>query len=64
MGWFNSVSIRYKILSIVFISVFGFAVGLVYNYQVTSKNNVRLNNVSDVYYPTLEKNSVEYRAVR
>ncbi len=55
MGWFNSVSIRYKILSIVFISVFGFAVGLVYNYQVTSENNVRLNNVSDVYYPTLEK---------
>jgi methyl-accepting chemotaxis protein len=55
MSWFNSVSIRYKILSIVVISVLGFAVGLIYNYQVTSENNVRLSNVSEVYYPTLEK---------
>ncbi len=55
MNWFNSVSIRYKILTIVVLAVLGFAVSLVYNYQVTSANNARLDNVSDVYFPTLKR---------
>lgn len=55
MNWFNSVSIRYKILTIVVLAVLGFTVSLVYNYQVTSANNARLDNVSDVYFPTLKR---------
>ena len=55
MNWFNSVSIRYKILSIVVFSILGFAISLIYNYQVTSSNNLRLNNVSELYFPTLKK---------
>ncbi|VAW68426.1 Methyl-accepting chemotaxis sensor/transducer protein [hydrothermal vent metagenome] len=54
MSWFNSVSIRYKILFIVALSILGFVFNLVYSYQVTSKNSVRLYKVSDVYFPTLE----------
>lgn len=55
MNHFNSMSIRHKILSIVVLSVLGFAINLIYNYQVSSENAVRLNNVSQIYYPSLEK---------
>jgi len=55
MSWFNSISIRTKILIIVVIALFGFSALLIYNYQVTSDNSVRLKNVKDIYFPTLER---------
>ncbi|VAW65138.1 Methyl-accepting chemotaxis sensor/transducer protein [hydrothermal vent metagenome] len=54
MSWFHSISIRYKILFIVVLSILGFIFNLAYSYQVTSQNTLRLNDVSGVYYPTLE----------
>ncbi len=55
MGAFNSISIRYKILSIVLLSILGYAINLAYNFQTSTKNNTRLTRVSTIYYPTLEK---------
>ncbi|VAW56036.1 Methyl-accepting chemotaxis sensor/transducer protein [hydrothermal vent metagenome] len=55
MNGFNAISIRYKILSIVIISVLGYAITLFDNYRVSSQNSIRLTNVSTIYYPTLEK---------
>jgi len=36
------------------LSIIGFAFNLIYSYQVTSKNTLRLSDVSGVCYPTLE----------
>jgi len=55
MQWFNSIPIRIKILFIVIIAVAGFTGILFYNYIVTSDNTVRLENVKDIYFPTLER---------
>ncbi|VAW61522.1 Methyl-accepting chemotaxis sensor/transducer protein [hydrothermal vent metagenome] len=55
MMWFNSISIRIKILLIVFISIIGFAGTLFFNYMVTKENAHRMQNVKEVYYPTLER---------
>ncbi len=55
MNWFNSISIRIKILTIVVMALIGFSGLLIYNYQVTSENSVRLQNVKDVFFPTLER---------
>ncbi len=54
MGWFYSISIRYKILFIVALSILGFLFNLVYSYQVTNSNTLRLSDVSGVCYPALE----------
>lgn len=54
MSLLGSLSIRYKILSIVAIAVLGFVASLAFNYTVTGRNAERLHNVRDVYYPTLE----------
>ncbi len=55
MMWFNSIPIRIKILLIVFISIIGFAGTLFFNYMVTKENAHRMQNVKEVYYPTLER---------
>ncbi|HED35441.1 MAG TPA: methyl-accepting chemotaxis protein [Gammaproteobacteria bacterium] len=54
MNWFYSISIRYKILFIVVLSILGFLFNLVYSYQVTNSNTLRLGDVSGVCYPALE----------
>jgi len=55
MQWFSSISIRTKILLIVAIAVLGFTGTLTFNYLVTNENAVRMQNVRDVYFPTLER---------
>ncbi len=54
MKWFNSISIKIKILLIVLISIFGFSGILIFNYIVTADNAVRQDNVIHIYFPTLE----------
>ena len=55
MGWFNDLSIKYKISLIPLVSVLGFALNLAYNYSVNTDSSVRLGQVQTVYYPILEK---------
>ncbi len=55
MSWLSDLSIRYKILAIVFIAVAGLAANLIFNYAATSSNAKRLHNVQAVYFPTLER---------
>jgi len=55
MNWFSSISIRTKILIIVIIAIIGFAGTLSFNFMVTSENSERMQNVRDVYFPTLER---------
>jgi len=55
MNWFGSISIRYKILSVVVLAIAGFAINLVFNYTVTSNNTERLESVRDIYFPVLER---------
>jgi len=54
MNWLKSLSIRFKILLIAAIAILGFSASLIFNYSVTQNNVVRLENVRDVYFPTLE----------
>jgi len=55
MKWFSSISIRFKILLIVLIAVIGFIGTLSYNFLVTNENANRLENVRNIYFPTLER---------
>jgi len=55
MGWFNNLSIKYKIYLIPLVSVLGFALNLAYNYGVNTDSSFRLGQVQKVYYPLLEK---------
>ncbi len=55
MNRFNSISIRFKILIIVLIAMLGFSGLLFFNYLVTNENTSRLQNVKDIYFPTLER---------
>ncbi|VAW74300.1 Methyl-accepting chemotaxis sensor/transducer protein [hydrothermal vent metagenome] len=55
MNWFGSLTIRFKILIIALVAVVGFAANLAYNYTVTNSNTVRLHQVRNVYFPTLER---------
>ncbi len=55
MQWFGSISIRIKILIIVAIAIIGFATTLAFNFLVTSENAQRMQNVKDIYFPTLER---------
>lgn len=55
MNWFKSLSIRYKILFIVFLAMAGFIVNLAFNYSMTKSNALRLDEVRDIYFPVLER---------
>ncbi len=55
MNGFGSISIRYKILSVVALAITGFSINLMFNYSVTGSNAERLENVKTVYFPTLER---------
>jgi methyl-accepting chemotaxis protein len=55
MMWFSSISIRIKILLIVLIAIIGFSGILFYNYLVASENATRLENLKEIYFPTLER---------
>lgn len=55
MNSFSSISIRVKILIIVLIAIIGFSILLFFNYMVTHENTNRLQNVKDIYFPTLER---------
>jgi len=54
MPFFNTLSIRHKILSIVAVAVTGFAVYFAVNFTVASSNSGRLTQVHESIYPTLE----------
>ena len=55
MSWFSSIPIRLKILLIVVIAIIGFAATLFFNYQVNDENAYRMQNIRDIYFPTLER---------
>ncbi len=54
MAGFHSISIRYKILLVVGVALLGFIINLGFNYIVTNSNAMRLDQVRDVYFPTLQ----------
>ncbi len=55
MSWLSSLSIRFKILSIVVIAILGFSIILAFNFSVTSANKTSLQQIRDIYFPTLER---------
>jgi len=55
MKWSSSISIRMKILFIVFIAIIGFSGTLLFNYYVTHENANRLDSLKTIYFPTLER---------
>jgi len=54
MSIFNTLSIRYKILSIVAVAIVGFTVYFAVNFSVTSNNAQSLAQLRDSIFPTLE----------
>jgi methyl-accepting chemotaxis protein len=61
MSFFNNFSIKYKIMSIAVVAIFGFGVSFIVNFSVTSDNAAQLKRLETVIYPTLtrsEKNQV------
>lgn len=55
MRWLQDLKIRYKILFLSVIGISGFVVYFAFNYSVATANAKRLNNIRDIFYPTLEK---------
>ena len=55
MAWLMNLSLKYKILSIAFVGVAAFLGNLVYNYSVTNNNAIRLTEIKDVDFPTLQQ---------
>ncbi|NOY63384.1 MAG: methyl-accepting chemotaxis protein [Gammaproteobacteria bacterium] len=55
MSLFSNLSIRFKVLAIVVGGIIGLAVTLAFNYNATSSNKVTLEQVRDIYFPTLER---------
>lgn len=55
MNWFNSISIKYKLLLIPLVGILGFATSLVYNASVNTDTRLKLESVRDTYYPILER---------
>lgn len=54
MKWLNSLSVRSKILTIVVVAIAGSAVTIASIYETTTRNSVRLQDVRDKNFPTLE----------
>ncbi len=64
---FSNLSIRIKILSIVFGGVVGLMVVQAYNYMVATHNKVLLEDVRDIYFPVLERldsNTVRFEKIK
>ncbi len=55
MQWFRNIKIKYKILLVAFVGVFGFSSYLVMNYQVTQANSDRLDAIRTIHFPLLER---------
>lgn len=54
MAIFSKLPLKYKILSITFISALGFASYILYHFKVTQDNDAHLEQIQTVNYPTLE----------
>lgn len=54
MGWYNNLSVLYKIMIIPIVGSIGFALFLFTNYQSNTSNINRLEEIRDVYFPVLE----------
>jgi len=55
MGFFSTLSLKYKILAIAFIGGIGFATYLGYNYKAASANDERLTKIQAVNFPILDR---------
>lgn len=55
MGWFQNLSIRFKILAILIIAGIGYVINLGINVSASSENTTRLENIKNIYFPTLER---------
>lgn len=55
MSFLSNISVRYKMLLVVLVSILGFFSYLLFNIVVANETRDRLVMVEDVYYPTLEK---------
>ena len=55
MGFFSTLSLKYKILAIAFIGGIGFAAYLGYNYKAASANDERLTKIQAVNFPILDR---------
>lgn len=55
MGWYNNLSVMYKILVIPLVGTIGFMLFLITTYQSTSENVGRLNQIRDVYFPVMDQ---------
>ena len=51
----KTLSVRYKIMSIAVVGVFGLFIYVVFNYFVATNNEQRLLSVRDIHFPVLEK---------
>ncbi|MCU7842044.1 MAG: methyl-accepting chemotaxis protein [Candidatus Thiodiazotropha sp. (ex Troendleina suluensis)] len=54
MNFFRSLSIRYKIMSIAIVAIVGFGIYFTMNLSVASNNALRLEQMRDIIFPTLE----------
>ncbi len=55
MRFFSNLSIRLKLLTVIVVGVIGMVITLAFNFTVTSNNQVGLDKVRDIYFPTLER---------
>ncbi len=55
MRFLSNLSIRLKLLAVIIVGVAGMMITLAFNYTVTSSNQVGLEKVRDIYFPTLER---------
>lgn len=57
MQWVKNLSIKFKILVIPSVAIAGFLLYLGINYSVSKENEERLQSISNVYFPVLEKST-------
>jgi len=57
MHWVKNLSIKFKILVIPSVAIAGFLLYLGINYSVSKENEERLQSISNVYFPVLEKST-------
>jgi methyl-accepting chemotaxis protein len=55
MGFFSTLSLKYKILAIAIIGAIGFAAYLGYNYKAATANADRLTKIQEVNFPILDR---------
>jgi len=57
MGWYNNLSVLYKIMIIPVVGIIGFSLFLFTNYQGNQANVGRLEEIRDIYFPVLNLSS-------